>query len=78
MLRRLFDQHGDRVRHWLAVALTIVLVLAYMGWRSAPADWTVFALAVVLLLVLEFLLSGSWLRRGPRRRDDPPDRGRRR
>jgi len=38
----------------------------------------VFALAVGLLLVFEFVLSGNWLRRGPRRRDDPGDRGGRR
>ena len=70
VLRRLWDQHGDRMRHWLAVVLTVVLVLTYMEWRDADADWTVFALAVGLLLVFEFVLSGDWLRRGPRRRDD--------
>jgi hypothetical protein len=78
VLRRLWDQHGDRMRHWLAVAVTIVLVITYMEVWHGKADWTVFALAVVLLLVFEFVLSGSWLRRGPRRRDDPGDRGRRR
>jgi hypothetical protein len=78
VLRTFWDQHGDRLRHWLAVVLTVVLVLTYLEWRDADADWTVFALAVGLLLVFEFVLSGNWLRRGPRRRDDPGDRGGRR
>ena len=72
MLRRLWQQHGDRMRHWLAVVLTVVLVLSYLGWHGR-ADWTVFVLAIVLLLVLEFVLSGDLLRRGSRRRDDPGD-----
>lgn len=72
MLRRLWQQHGDRMRHWLAVVLTVVLVLTYLGWRGR-ADWTVFALAIVLLLVLEFVLGGDLLRRESRRRDDPGD-----
>ena len=76
MLRRLWDQHGDRLRHWLAVVLTVVLVITYMEWRDAEADWTVFALAVGLLLLFEFVLSSSWLRRRSRRRDYPGDRGR--
>jgi hypothetical protein len=76
VLRRLWDQHGDRMRHWLAVVLTVVLVLTYMEWRDLRADWTVFALAIGLLLVLEFVLSGDWLRRGSRRRRDPDERGR--
>ena len=83
MLRRLWDQHGDRLRHWLAVVITIVVVLTYMEWRDTEADWTVFVLAVGLLLVLELLLQSDWLRRGTgrsRRRDgragDPPDRPR--
>jgi hypothetical protein len=79
VLRRLWDRHGDRLRHWLAVVLTIVLVITYMEWRDGKADWTVFALAVGLLLVLEFVLSGNWLRRRDgrsRRRDGPGDRGR--
>jgi hypothetical protein len=78
VLRRLWDQHGDRLRHWLAVVLTIVVVLTYMEWRDTEADWTVFVLAVGLLLVFEFLLSGVWLPRGgrrSRRRDEPPDGG---
>jgi len=75
VLRRLWDQHGDRMRHWLAVVLTVVLVLTYMEWRDLHADWTVFALAIGLLLVLEFVLSGDWLRRGSRRRRDPDERG---
>ena len=77
MLRGLWERHGDRLRHWLAVVLTIVVVLSYMEWRDTEADWTVFVLAVVLLLVLEFLLQGDWLRRGSgrsRHRDGPPDR----
>ena len=77
MLRELWGRHGDRLRHWLAVVITIVVVLTYMDWRDT-AHWTVFALAVGLLLVFEFVLSGNWLRRGHRRRDDPGDRGRRR
>jgi hypothetical protein len=77
VVRTLWDRHGARLRHWLAVLITIVLVITYLEWRGREADWTVFALAVVLLLVLEFLFSGSWLRRGPRRGDDPGDpRGR--
>ena len=76
MLRRLWDQHGDRLRHWLAVVLTVVLVITYMEWRDAEADWTVFALAVGLLLLFEFVLSSSWLRRRSRRRDYPGDRDR--
>jgi len=76
VLRRLWDQHGDRMRHWLAVVLTVVLVLTYMEWRDLRADWTVFALAIGLLLMLEFVLSGDWLRRGSRRRRDPDERGR--
>lgn len=76
MLRRLWERHGDRLRHWLAVLLTIVVVLSYMEWRDTEADWTVFVLAIGLLLVLEFLLQGDWLRRGSarrsRRRDGPP------
>jgi hypothetical protein len=76
VLRRLWDRHGDRMRHWLAVVLTIALVITYLEWHGR-ADWTVFALAVGLLLVLEFALSGDWLRRGSRRRDGPDDRGRR-
>jgi hypothetical protein len=78
VLRTLWDQHGARLRHWLAVLITIVLVITYLEWRGREADWTVFALAVVLLLVLEFVLSGSWRRRGPRRGDDAGDRDRRR
>jgi hypothetical protein len=78
VLRKLWDRHGDRMRHWLAVVITIVLVITYMERWHGKADWTVFALAVVLLLVFEFVLSGSWLRRGPRRRDDPGNRGRHR
>jgi hypothetical protein len=76
VLRTLWDRHGDRLRHWLAVVLTIVVVLSYLELRDAKADWTVFALAVGLLLVFEFVLSSNWLRRKPRRRDDPGDRGR--
>ena len=83
MLRRLWDQHGDRLRHWLAVVITIVVVLTYMEWRDTEADWTVFLLAVGLLLVLELLLQSDWLRRGTGRsghRDGPtggpPDRPR--
>jgi hypothetical protein len=73
VLRRLWHQHGDRIRHWAAVVLTVVLVLTYLEWHGR-ADWTVFALAVGLLLVFEFLLGGDWLRRGSsRRRDDPGD-----
>ena len=72
VLRRLWDQHGDRIRHWLAVLLTIVLVLTYLSWHGR-ADWTVFVLAIIVLLVLEFVLSGDWLRRGSRRRDNPGD-----
>ena len=71
MLHRLWDQHGARLRHWLAVVITIVVVITYMEWRDR-ADWTVFVLAVVLLLVLEFLLQGDWLRRGRSRRRDGP------
>jgi len=52
-------------------------VLTYMEWRDLKADWTVFALAVGLLLLFEFVLSGDWLRRGSRRRDDPGDHTRR-
>jgi hypothetical protein len=80
VLRRLWDQHGDRLRHWLAVVITIVVVLTYMELRDNEADWTVFLLAVGLLLVLEVLLQGDWLRRGDgrsRHRDGPPDRPRR-
>jgi general stress protein CsbA len=69
MLRGLWDQHGDRIRHWLAVVLTVVLVLAYLSWHGR-ADWTVFVLAVVVLLVLEFVLGGDRLRRGSRGGDD--------
>jgi hypothetical protein len=73
-MRRLWDRHGDRLRHWLAVIVTIVVVITYMEVRDSEADWTVFLLAVGLLLVLEYLFSGVWLRRrrpgagsGPRR-----------
>ena len=76
MLRELWGRHGDRLRHWLAVVLTVVLVISYMEWRDAEADWTVFVLAVGLLLVFEFVLSSNWLRRRPR--DDPDHRDRRR
>jgi hypothetical protein len=75
VLRRLWDQHGDRMRHWLAVVLTVVLVLTYMEWRDLHADWTVFALAIGLLLALEFVLGGDLLRRGSRRRRHPDERG---
>jgi hypothetical protein len=78
VLHRLWDQHGDRLRHWLAVVLTVVVVITYMEQRDTEADWTVFALAVGVLLVFEFALSGSWLRRRSRRRDYPDDGGRRR
>jgi general stress protein CsbA len=77
VLRRLWERHGDRLRHWLAVVLTIVVVLSYMEWRDTEADWTVFVLAIGLLLVLEFLLQSDWLRRRDRRsrhRDGPPAR----
>ena len=79
MLRRLWDQHGDRLRHWLAVVLTIVVVITYMEQRDGEADWTVFALAVGVLLVFEFVLSSNLLRRRDGRfrdRDGPHDRGR--
>jgi hypothetical protein len=46
-----------------------------MEWRDLHADWTVFALAIGLLLVLEFVLGGDLLRRGSRRRRDPDERG---
>ena len=74
MLRRVWERHGDRLRHWLAVVLTIVVVLSYMEWRDTEADWTVFVLAIGLLLVLEFLLQSDWLRRNrrSRHRDGPP------
>ena len=72
MLRTLWDRHGDRLRHWLAVVITIVVVITYMESRDTEADWTVFLLAVGLLLVLEFLLQGNWLRRGRSRRPDEP------
>jgi hypothetical protein len=55
-------------------------VLTYMELRDNEADWTVFLLAVGLLLVLEVLLQGDWLRRGTgrsRHRDGPPDGPRR-
>jgi hypothetical protein len=55
--------------------ITIVVVLSYMEWRDTKADWTVFVLAIGLLLVLEFLLQGDWLRRRNGRsghRDGPP------
>ena len=71
MLHRIWTEHGDRIRHWLAVVLTVVLVLTYLSWHGR-ADWTVFVLAVVLLLVLEFALSSDWLRRGSSRRPDDP------
>lgn len=73
MLRTLWDRHGDRLRHWLAVVITIVVVITYMESRDTEADWTVFLLAVGLLLVLEFLLQSNWLRRGRSRRPDEPD-----
>jgi diacylglycerol kinase len=69
-MRGLWDRYGDRLRHWLAVIITIVVVLTYMEVRDTEADWTVFLLAIGLLLVLEFLFSGSWFRRRP----GPPDR----
>jgi hypothetical protein len=78
VLRRVWERHGDRMRHWLAVVLTIVVVLSYMEWRDTKADWTVFALAIGLLLVLEFLLQSDWLRRRSRRsrdRNGPPPGG---
>ena len=71
MQRTLWDRHGDRLRHWLAVVITVVVVISYMGWRDTEADWTVFALAVGLLLVLEFLLQSDLLRRRPRRGGRP-------
>jgi hypothetical protein len=70
VLRELWGRHGDRLRHWLAVVITIVVVLTYMDWRDT-AHWTVFLLAVGLLLVLEFLLQGNWLRRGTKRNRRP-------
>ena len=70
VLRRLWDRHGDRMRHWLAVVITIVVVLVYMDWRDT-ADWTVFVLAIGLLLALEFLLQGDLLRRGTKRNRRP-------
>jgi diacylglycerol kinase len=73
-MRALWARYGDRMRHWLAVIVTIVVVITYLEVRDAEADWTVFLLAVVLLLVLEFLFSGPWLRRG--RPGDPMDRRR--
>ena len=78
MLRRLWDQHGDRMRHWLAVVLTIVVVLSYMEWRDTKADWTVFARASGLRLALEVLRQSDWRRRGSRRsrdRNGPPPGG---
>lgn len=69
-MRTFWDRYGDRIRHWLAVVLTVVLTLTYLEWHGR-ADWTVFALAVVLLLVLEFALSGDLFRRGSRKRDHP-------
>jgi hypothetical protein len=68
MLRTLWDRHGARLRHWLAVLVTIVLVITYMELRDSEADWTVFVLAVGLLLVFEYAFSGDWLRWLPRRR----------
>jgi diacylglycerol kinase len=69
-MRGLWERHGARLRHWAAVVVTIVVVLTYMGVRDTEADWTVFLLAVGLLLVLEFLFSGAWLRRKPPDRRD--------
>ena len=69
-MRRFWDRYGDRLGHWLAVAVTIVVVITYMEVRDT-ADWTVFLLAVGLLLVLEFLFSAPWL---GRRRDQGPRR----
>ena len=76
MLGRLWDRHGARLRHWLAVAVTIVVVITYMEQRDNAADWTVFVLAVGLLLVFEYLFSGDWLRWLPGRRSGRDDRSR--
>ena len=32
---RFWDRYGDRMRHWLAVVLTVVLVITYLEWRGA-------------------------------------------
>jgi hypothetical protein len=77
VLRGLWDRHGDRVRHWLAVVITVVVVITYLESRDGDADWTVFLLAVGLLLVLEFVLQSNLFRRGSRRRNNPPDNPRR-